>query len=288
MKINKIKTLKLIVIALLIIQNISAEAPRNSKLSIAYGTRDIWHTPHPSSPNDEIDLMNYFEYTNDFPAYEYLELRFNNSWNSKLETDFRIALDPSLSPNYLYLKGIYNHKKWIGFTAMYVARPQTLQMDEIFQHFDPKVYTYIKQTDGKRIYNYDHCFGGGVNLPIDYKFIHLNLSVNLCTSISPAFNRTIHLTANSTNYKAIYDYKVKSSISFFVLPELEINFDVATIGKANLGLQIKSNWMTTQKTFPYKLNKMEWTADNSVEQNVKPMKQKITKFEFDGGIYLRW
>ena len=60
------------------------------------------------------------------------------------------------------------------------------------------------------------------------------------------------------------------------------------IGKGNLGFQFKSNWMTNQKTIPYKLNKMEWTADNSIEQNVKPMSQKITKFEFDGGIYFRW
>ena len=284
----KIKTLNLIVIALFVNQNIIAETPIKSKLSIEFGTRDIWHTPNSTTNNNQIDLIDYFNYTDGYPAYEYLEIAEHHWWNSKFETDIKIAVDPGFLPNYLYLKGIYKYKKWLGFSAMYVALPQSLRLYEAFQSFEPKVNTYIKQTDGKRIYNYDHCFGAGIYVPIDYKFFHLNFSLNLCTSISPAYKRTVYLYSYSTNFHAIYDYNVKSAITFFVLPELELNFDVATIGEGNLGFQFKSNWMTNQKTIPYKLNKMEWTADNSIEQNVKPMSQKITKFELDAGICFRW
>ncbi len=284
----KIKTLYLIVIAIIINQNIIAETPLKSKLSIGFGIRDMWHTPNSTTNNQPIDLINYFEYTGIYPAYEYLEIAEHHWWNSKFETDIKIAVDPVFSPNYLYLKGIFKFKKNLGFSAMYIALPQSLRLYKVFESFEPVVNTYIKQTDGKVIYNYEHCFGAGIYVPIDYDFFHINFSLNFCTGLSPGYNRTVQLNSYSTNYKAIYDYNVKSTISFFILPELEFNFEIVTIGKGSLGFQFKSNWMQTQKTIPYKLNKMEWTKDNSIELNVKPVPQKITKFELDGGIYFRW
>ena len=103
----KIKTLNLIVIALFVNQNIIAETPIKSKLSIEFGTRDIWHTPNSTTNNNQIDLIDYFNYTDGYPAYEYLEIAEHHWWNSKFETDIKIAVDPGFLPNYLYLKGIY-------------------------------------------------------------------------------------------------------------------------------------------------------------------------------------
>ncbi|MFZ4726833.1 MAG: hypothetical protein ACOYMD_15475 [Paludibacter sp.] len=283
-----IKTLNLILIILFISFNTFAQTHNRSKLSITFGTRDMWHTPNTTTTNNQLDFINYFDYSDEFPAYEYLEIAQHQWWSSKFESDFKIAVDPGFSPNYLYLKGIYKIKKWLGLSALYVALPQSLRLSDSFENFEPKVNTFIVQTDGKRFYQYDHCFGAGIYAPINYKFIHLNLSLNACIGLSPAYNRTVYLYSYSTNYHAVYDYKIESATTFFILPEVDLNIDFVELGKGTIGLQLKSNWMTTQKSIYYKLNKMEWTTDNSIQLNVKHAPQQITKFEFDGGIYFRW
>jgi hypothetical protein len=270
-----IKTLNLIAIIFISNLNIIAETHNHSKLSIAFGTRDMWHTPNTVINNNQLDLINYFDYSDGYPAYEYLEIAEHHWWSSKIETDLRIAVNPAFSPNYFHLKGIYKLNNWLGISAMYTALPQILRMSDAFQNFEPKVDASVVQTDGKRLYQYDHYLGTGVYVPINYKSFHLNLSLNACTGISPAIDRTVYLYSQSTFYHAVYDFRIRPAMTFFVLPEVELNVDCIEIGRGNLGLQLKSSWMTTKKSIPYTLNKMEWTADNSERMNVKHTPQQI-------------
>jgi len=278
----------LLILSILSTVSVNAEKPLENKISIWFGTRDIKHSPTAESITSITDILDYYDYSNGYPAYEYLGFASHQWWNNYFETDVRVTLNSSLRPNSLYLKGIYKTHKNFGFSVLYNLIPQNLRLSDVFIDYQPKVNTYIRQTDGKYFFNYDHCLGLGVYIPLDFKFLHLNISLNAGLDHTFAFNRTVYLTAHDTNYRAIYDYNFESTNSLFLFPEMEFNIDIFTSQKMCFGLQIQSSWLGMYKNQPYTLKKSEWTNENNVSSHIKLPPQFITKFEFDGGLYFRW
>lgn len=266
----------------------------NSKFAIWFGVR-VYNQP-PLGSSDKIDFFDYYlsedwDNTNYKAGYEYLGISYFNKWNKNFETDLRVTVDPSFSPNTLFARASYYPHKLLGVALTYNACPQLLnQYDAYFQQ------SPIYQNMSARIISeqypqwniYDQSISIGAISPLNVGSLHLKLGLHAGLMFVSPFKTSILLSDNNSNYKAIHTYRFTPSAAAFINPEAVLEIDIHEFNGKAFGLQLQTSWIWTQRSINYKQTMYEWTTVSPVTQKVIAPKHDFEKFEFDAGLFYKW
>jgi len=272
-------------------QVLMAKGKGKHQSSLWYGIRQIDQPP--TQQGNKLDFIDYFHNKSHLgqyqSKYDYLGLSLVSKWSPKWESDIRMTVNSGWSPASFYLRGSFFPIKSIGFSLTWYSCYQLI--DDYSQYFpstNPELtaYSYTNVLAQWRIY--DRNVSAGLIVPLDWRFIHLRLGVNAGIGFISSFDNSVLIKEVRSNYKALKNFVFQPSPFFVLEPEAQLNIDCFTLKNKTIGIQFASTWMSTTRSVSYTETTSEWTNEAKVSETVKGTRHHFTRFEFNGGLYVRW
>lgn len=261
------------------------------RLDIQFGGRFIQRPDQ--SPGSDIDFMNYLR--DDFGKNSYGVLGFgfmlapNDRWS--FYTGFSMLSD--MLPN--HMRVTVKHKvdslnrnwNW-GIGSSLYTYPQYLnQFNQFHIQTDTGIIADLNSNYRQRTL-FDIGFSVMPWFSYSYQRFQATLSTGFGINFFVPFNEQIAQKKPNSNYRREIKYETIAAPALTSHSEAEVTYNLLFNKHVSLGLIAKAEFLVARRTIPYSRTILTWTADNPLNETVKPKKIIYTKTDFSAGLYLKF
>jgi hypothetical protein len=261
---------------------------QNYKVSTWFGFRYMERDSFQN--NENIDFLNYLLSYDEAGVSEYQYLGFTahfwlrNNW----EAVFKIAMFDDFAPNNLNITIHHYPLGFAGFSLGIYGFPQLLNDFSTYHRVNDAGWYGDINTNFRQRYLYEYGLSTGARFKVNWKSLHLFTGMNFGITRVPGFREIVQQKEINTNFRKEIHYKTHASWSPFLFPELELNIELFKLKQKTAGIQLQTNWYSTNRRMNYTRTVYSWEMNTPEIDEIKPRLHRIKKFEADLGVYLRW
>jgi hypothetical protein len=223
-----------------------------------------------------------------YPEYEYLGfgllLDLRNDWL----IDFQIAMYDEFVPNNLNLSVQKEITEYLGLSVGFYGNPILINDWPTYHKVNDVGYIGDVNRGFRQRYVFEYGLMVGPAFNFNYKFFSLSAKINAGYSFYSRFEEYVLNKEINSNRLVLYNYRTRSSPAFYFYPEIKLGFDVIRTQNFQYGIQLQSEAYRSTRSIDYTRTRYEWLENNSVVSDINSPGHKITKFQVDLGIYMRF
>jgi len=240
------------------------------------------------TPSAELDFVNYFDTYPENPDYVLVKLGYKFDYGRKMAADIKLVMMDDFLPDNFDVSTHYYIVPRFGIGVGSMLHKDYISFFEQFQIESYPDYILLDQ-NGKQFTAYDLSFyvSPAFN-PFKKDAFQLLFKCDIGLSSFMKEEAVFYHKKNLSNERMHFHYRTLKTFQPYVQPKAELKVKAFDVNKVSVGFIVNSSYYFSKRSIDYKRTIRTWTAENSVVALIKPPKHRYSRFEVNGGMFLRW